>query len=248
MRVAVAGGTGTVGRHVVDALTTAGHDVVILTRSTGVDLMKGDGLVDVLFGVDAVVDVTSIGTSDGATSLRFFRTVTTNLLAAEEVAGVPHHLALSIVGAARIAAAYYSGKRVQEELVMAAAGRWTIVRATQFHEFVHLLLHAGAVGPMQIVPRMISQPIAAQEVGAALARLATEPPAGLVADMAGPTVARMAHLVRRYLRATGSRRPVVEVSLPGAWGRSLRDGSLLPGDAVTLGKQTFDEWLATVSN
>jgi uncharacterized protein YbjT (DUF2867 family) len=245
MKVGVAGGTGTVGRHVVDALFAGGHEAIILTRSTGVDLISGNGLAGMLVGMDAVVDVTSIGTTDGAKSLRFFRTVTTNLLAAEEAAGVPHHVALSIVGAARIAAAYYSGKRVQEELVMAAAGRWTILRATQFHEFVHLLLHVGAIGPLQVVPRFVSQPIAAQEVGAALARLATEPPAGLAADMAGPTVERMADLVRRYLRATGSGHPVIEVPLPGLWGRSLRDGSLLPDGSATIGRQTFAEWLAT---
>ena len=244
MRIAVAGGTGTLGRHVVDALTDRGHDPVILTRSSGVDLVSGDGLAGVLEGVSAVVDVTSVGTSAGAVSLRFFRAVTTNLLAAEVVAGVPHHLAVSIVGAAEIDAAYYSGKREQEELVMAATGRWTIVRATQFHEFVHLLIAAGAVGPFQIVPRIVSQPIAAREVGLAVAKLATEPPAGLTADLAGPKVERMADLVRRYLRATGSRRPVFEVPIPGAWGRSLRDGSLLPKGDVPLGKQTFDEWLA----
>jgi uncharacterized protein YbjT (DUF2867 family) len=244
MRVAVAGGTGTVGRHVVDALVASGHDPIILTRSTGVDLVSGEGLVELLDGVSTVVDVTSIGTSSGKASLAFFRAVTTNLLAAEEEAKVRHHLALSIVGAAQINAAYYAGKRIQEQLVMAATGKWTIVRATQFHEFVHLLLPAGALGPLQVVPRIVSQPIAAREVGLAVAKLATEPPAGLTADLAGPKVERMADLVRRYLRATGSRRPVTEIPLPGAWGRSLQDGSLLPKGVATLGKQTFEEWLA----
>lgn len=247
MRIAVAGGTGTVGRYVVDALDTGGHETLILTRSTGTDLTSGDGLAARLQGVDAVVDVTSVGTSAAATSLRFFRTVTTNLLTAGAKAGVPHHLALSIVGAAQIDAAYYAGKRVQEELVMAAEGRWTILRATQFHEFVLLLRAAGAVGPVQIVPWIVSQPVGAAEVGAALAKLATGSPAGLVPDMAGPAILRMAPLMRRYLRATGSRRPVLEVPIPGTWGRTLRDGSLLPVGTPDLGRQTFDEWLATVS-
>jgi uncharacterized protein YbjT (DUF2867 family) len=247
MRIAVAGGTGTVGRHVVDSLRSSGHDAVILTRSSGVDLMSGDGLAERLIGVDAVVDVTSVGSTSGSVSLEFFRTVTTNLLAAEEKAGVPHHLALSIVGAANIDAAYYAGKKTQEELVMAAGDRWTLVRATQFHEFVHLLIPAGSIGPLQVVPKMISQPIAAAEVGAVIARLAVSPPAGLTTDLAGPKVERMADLVRRYLRATGNRKPVLEVPIPGLWGRSLRDGSLLPGTDARLGTQTFAEWLAEVS-
>ena len=246
MRIAVAGGTGIVGQHVVNALRAGGHEPVILTRSTGVDLVTGIGLPGSLDGVGAVVDVTSVATTSASKSVRFFRTVTTRLLAAEDAAGVPHHVALSIVGAAPIDAAYFAGKKVQEELVMASASGWTIVRATQFHEFARQILPLGAVGPLHVVPRMLSQPVAAAEVGAALARLATDAPAGLAVDLAGPRVERMADLVRRYLRASGRSRPVLEVPLPGAWGRGMRDGSLLPDPGAQLGTQTFDEWLETV--
>jgi uncharacterized protein YbjT (DUF2867 family) len=246
MRIAVAGGTGTLGRHVVDSLAAAGHEPIVLTRSTGVDLVTGNGLAEKLGGIDAVVDVTSIATTRADASRDFFRAVTTNLLEAEERAGVPHHLAVSIVGAAQIDQAYYAGKKVQEELVMAADGRWTIARATQFHEFIHQIMPAGKLGPLQVVPTIVSQTVAAAEVGAIVARLATEAPAGLTADIAGPRVERMADLIRRYLRATGSRRAVLEVAFPGAWWRSLRDGSILPKGDVILGSQTFDEWLATV--
>jgi uncharacterized protein YbjT (DUF2867 family) len=246
MKIAVAGGTGTVGRYVVDSLGADGHQPVILSRSTGVDLMSGVGLASALAGVDAVVDVTSTSTTAASESVEFFGTVTAVLLAAEKDAGIPHHLALSIVGAAPINAAYYAGKKTQEELVMAAGDRWTIVRATQFHEFVRQLLPAGAVGPLQVVPKMVSRPIAAAEVGAVLAQLATRPPTGLAPDLAGPQVERMSELVRRYLRASGSRRPVIEVPLPGAFGRGMRDGSLLPAPGAQLGTQTFDEWLKTV--
>ncbi|HEY1530949.1 MAG TPA: NAD(P)H-binding protein [Galbitalea sp.] len=244
----MAGGTGTVGRHVVESLRAAGHEPIVLTRSTGVDLMSGDGLAAVLRGADAVVDVTSVGTSAGSVSERFFRTVTTNLLAAEEVAGVPHHLALSIVGAAQIGAAYYAGKRIQEELVMAAEGRWTIARATQFHEFIFQIMPPGTVGPLQLVPTIVAQPIAAAEAGAIIARIAVAGPAGLTPDIAGPKAERFADLIRRYLRATGSRRPVLQVPFPGVWGRSLRDGSLLPTGTAILGTQTFDEWLHAVTS
>jgi uncharacterized protein YbjT (DUF2867 family) len=246
MRIAVAGGTGVVGRHVVEALEASGHDPVILSRSTGVDLMTGVGLAASVAGVDAVVDVTSVATTSATKSVRFFRTVTMRLLAAEQTAGVPHHVALSIVGAAQIDAAYFAGKKVQEELVMASANGWTIVRATQFHEFARQILPLGAVGPLQVVPRMVSQPVAAVEVGTARAWLATNAPSGLAADLAGPQVERMANLSRRYLRAIGSSRPVLEVPLPGPWGRGMRNGSLLPGPGAQLGKQTFDDWLGSI--
>jgi uncharacterized protein YbjT (DUF2867 family) len=248
MKIAVAGGTGTLGRHVVGFLAAAGHEPIVLARSTGVDLFSGDGFAAKLTGVDAVVDVTSVATTRADESERFFRAVTTNLLVAEEKAGVPHHLAVSIVGAARINMAYYAGKKVQEELVMAAHGRWTIARATQFHEFIFQVMPPGALGPLQIVPTIVSQTIAAAEVGAIVAGLATKPPAGLTPDIAGPKVERMADLIRRYLRAAGSHRAVLEIPFPGAWWRSLRDGSILPKGNVILGTQTFDEWLATASS
>jgi uncharacterized protein YbjT (DUF2867 family) len=248
MRIAVAGGTGTLGRHIVDALTADGHEPIVLTRSTGVDLLSGDGLAAMLGGVDAVVDATSVATTRADASERFFRVVTTNLLEAEERAGVPHHVAVSIVGAAQIDTAYYAGKKVQEDLVMAAEGRWTIVRATQFHEFIYQVMPPGHFGPLQVVPTILSQTVAAAEVGAIIARLATQPPAGLTADVAGPKVEKMADLVRRYLRATGSKRPVLEIPFPGVWWRSLRDGSLLPRGDVILGSQTFDEWLYTTAS
>lgn len=243
MRIAVAGGTGVVGRHVVAFLQAGGHEAVVLSRSTGVDLVSGVGLAAALQGASAVVDVTSTSAASATESGAFFRAVTTNLLGAERQAGVPHHVALSIVGAASVNADYYAGKKVQEDLVFAADSGWTLLRATQFHEFAVQLLPRGNFGPIQGVPVMVSQPVAASEVGELLATLALGAPAGLVRDLAGPRVERMSDLVRRYLRATGSRRPVVAVPLRGAFGRALRDGSLLPGTDARLGIQTFDEWL-----
>lgn len=248
MRIAVAGGTGTLGRHIVTALNASGHEPIVLARSAGVDLVSGTGLAGTLAGIDAVVDATSVATMKADVSETFFRAVTNNLLAAEAEAGVPHHLAVSIVGAAQLGTSYYAGKRVQEQLVMAAEGRWTIVRITQFHEFVHQIMAAGKLGPLQIVPTLVCQTVAASEAAAVVARLAVAPPAGLTTDVAGPSVERMAGLVRRYLRATGSRRPVLEIPFPGAWGRSLRNGSLVPRSDAILGVQTFDEWLETAAN
>jgi uncharacterized protein YbjT (DUF2867 family) len=243
MRIAVAGGTGTVGRHVVDVATAQGHEAVALSRSTGIDLVSGAGLDSALAGVDVVIDVSGTATASGAEAIQFFGAVTSNLLEAESRAAVGHHVALSIIGAAQTNAAYYAGKKVQEDLVEAGTVPWTILRAAQFHEFVRQIIPQGKIGPLQLVPTMVSQPIAASEVAAVLVEVALAPAQGLAQDLAGPRVERMADLVRRYLRATGVSRPVVQVPLPGAWGRSLRDGSLLGGPTARLGTQTFDEWL-----
>jgi uncharacterized protein YbjT (DUF2867 family) len=243
MKIAVAGGTGVVGAHVVTELERRGHETVILSRSAGVDVVSGTGLAAALAGVDALVDATSVVTGRASESIAFFEAATKNLLAAETAAGVKHHVVISIVGAAKTNLAYYAGKKVQEELVMASDQPWSMLRTTQFHEFVHQVIGGGKLGPIQLVPIMSSQPVAAAEVAAALADLATGQPAGLVTDLAGPRAERWIDLVRHYLRATGSRRPAIEVRLPGAWWNALREGAMLPTGPVTLGKQTFAEWM-----
>lgn len=243
MRVAVAGGTGVVGRPTVAALDAAGHETVVLSRSRGVDVLAGTGLAAALAGCDAVIDVTSIQTTSGRASVAFFGGVTRALLSAERDAGVPHHVALSIIGAVEAPSAYYAGKALQEQLVRESGAGWSILRASQFHEFAGQLV-GERDGRIQLVPAMRSQPIAAREVGQALAGIATTAPRGLDRDLAGPRPEDMPDLVRRYLAATGRRGRVVTVPLPGRWGRALRDGTLLPGPDARLGRQTFAEWLA----
>jgi len=247
MRIAVAGGTGAVGRHVVNAVRAAGHEPVVLSRSTGVDVLSGDGLAAALAGASSVIDVSSGSGTSTKDSVHFFGTATRNLLAAERDAGVSHHVALSVIGAAKVNANYYAGKAVQEQLLMAEAGCWSLLRTTQFHEFAAQLVQHGRVGPLQIVPTMRSQPIAASEVAAELVEIALGDPRGLVPDLAGPQEERMAELVKRYLVATGRSRPVLRISLPGPWGRSMRDGSLLPAPRTRLTGQTFAQWLEQVA-
>jgi uncharacterized protein YbjT (DUF2867 family) len=246
MRVAVAGGTGMVGRHVVSALSAAGHEPVVLSRSRGVDVAVEDRVVQALGECDAVVDVTSVSTTSGRVSTRFFGTVTRSLLSAERRAGVRHHVALSIVGAESAPYAYYAGKALQEQLVRDSGSGWSILRATQFHEFAQQLADNGKPGGLRLVPAMRSQPVAAAEVGAALAEIAADAPRGLDRDLGGPREEDMPTLVRRYLAATGDTGRVLAVPLPGRWGRALRDGTLLPGPGARLGTQTFDEWLAAL--
>ena len=247
MKVAVAGGTGTVGRHVVDALRAAGHQPVVLTRASGVDLLDGARLADALRGVDTVVDVSSTNTASAKKSLAFFETVTRNLLSAEREAGVGHHVALSVVNAAKVPASYYAGKVAQEKMIMAQPGGWSLLRASQFHELTEVLIRQGRVGPVQIVPQMRAQPIAAVEVAAELASIALGEPRGLVPDLAGPRPERVSDMVRRFLQSTGRSRPVLEVFVPGAWGRGMREGTFLPDPGTRLGQQSFDEWLGTAA-
>lgn len=242
-RIAVAGATGVVGRLVVEAVRAAGDEAVPISRSGGVDVTRAEGLAAAIEGCDAVVDVTSIGTLQTRAAIEFFATATRNLLAAERDAGVPHHVALSIVGAAESTSGYYAGKAEQERLVMAADERWSLLRATQFHEFAAQTLARGRTLGVYLGPKMRCRPVAAAEVAAALAGIAAGEPAGLVPDLAGPSIERMADLMRRLLRARGERGPVLEVRLPGSMGRILADGRLIPGPEAMLGRESFDEWL-----
>ncbi|RBY89413.1 SDR family oxidoreductase [Blastococcus sp. TF02A-30] len=245
--MAVAGGTGTVGRHVVEVARDRGHEVLVLSRSAGVDLVGGTGLGSTLAGVDAVLDVASVMTQSAESSVRFFRAVTTHLLAAEERAGVPHHVALSVVGADRAPWGYYAGKVVQEELVARGPVAWTLLRATQFHEFAQQLHGQLGIGPLHAAPVMRSQPVAAREVAERLVALAEGAPAGRVPDLAGPEVLRMTDMVRSYARAAGRGGFVLPVPLPGKLGRAFRDGTLTAGPGADLGVRTFAQWVAEVS-
>ncbi|MGK5684250.1 SDR family oxidoreductase [Actinoplanes sp. URMC 104] len=235
MNIAVAGGTGWVGRLVVEQARARGHEVVVISRSTGVDLTTGEGLDDALRGVDVVVDVTNVETLSRKASVAFFETTTRTLLAAEERAGVRHHVVLSIVGVDRVDSGYYEGKRRQERLALDGPIPATVLRATQFHEFAAQLLDR-VPGPVKLVPAMLSRPVAASEVAAELVRLAEGPARGLATDLAGPEVLEVPAMVRRL-----ARRGLV-LSVPA--GRAMAHGGLLPEGDFHRGEITFDEWLA----
>ncbi|MEN8674524.1 NAD(P)H-binding protein [Nocardioides sp.] len=247
MRIAVAGGTGVVGRHVVDIAVDQGHEVVTLARSAGVDLVTGAGLAARLDGVDVVVDVTGTREQKRAAAEDFFGGVTARLLSAEVDADVRHHVTLSIVGVDDVDTGYYAGKRRQEQVVTSGPVPWTLLRATQFHEFAEQALGFVRLGPVSLVPKMRTQPIAAQEVAQALVALALGAPAGRAADLAGPEQHDLVVLARRVAavrRAGGRRQRVVPVGLPGSGGRAVREGALLPSSDGPRGRQTFDQWLA----
>lgn len=243
-RVAVAGGTGVVGRHVVAALAGAGAEPVVLTRSVGVDLVTGRGLASAMEEVDAVVDVSNVSTQRRRTSIDFFTTATTRLLEAGARGAVRHHVALSIVGVDRVDSGYYAGKRAQERLVLDGPVPASVLRATQFHEFVEQVV-ALPRGPVAPVPVMRVQPVAAREVATMLAHLALQPAAGLAPELAGPEEYALTDLARRVLRARGQRRIVLPLRGPVPASRAVAGGALLPTGPGPRGTQTFDEWLAT---
>lgn len=246
MRIAVAGATGTVGRHVVAVAAERGHEVVPLSRAAGVDLTTGAGLPQRLAGVDAVVDVANTQAQSRRRAEAFFGAVTRGLLGAERAAGVGHHVALSIIGVDDVPSGYYAGKRLQERLLRESDQPWSLLRAGQFHEFAEQALGFVRVGPLSLVPVMRSQPVAAREVGRALVSLVEQGPSGRVPDLAGPEVLSVPDMAREVSRVRGLGRRVVPVRLPGAAGRGMRDGTLTAeGDpSATLGSTTFAQWLA----
>lgn len=248
MRAAVVGGTGVVGRHVVDALRDAGHDPVVIARSTGVDVASGSGLDEAVAGARIVIDVSNVATFSRSAAERFFRDATTNLIDAGARAGVEHFVVLSIVGCDRVDMGYYMGKRVQEAVALDGRLPVSVVRATQFHEFPAQLIDRAPGGPFLPVPGMRSQPIAAREAAQAVVDVALSKPAGMAGDVAGPEVHEMADLVRLVLRARSSRRLVTRMRMPGATGRALASGGLLPSGEFRRGQQTFAEWLAAADH
>ncbi|MGA5303603.1 SDR family oxidoreductase [Nucisporomicrobium flavum] len=240
MKVAVAGGTGLTGRHVVELLVRAGHEPVPLSRAAGVDLLTGSGLDAALAGVEATIDVSNVTTMKREAAVGFFDKAGRTLLEAEARAGVRHHVTLSIVGIDRVKTGYYQGKLRQEAVVREGGVPWSVLRATQFHEFPGQILER-LPGPVALVPAMKVQPVAVREVAEALVELAVGEPKGMAGDLAGPRVESLVDMARRVIRAGLARpRPVVPLWLPGP----MRTGGLLPTGPGPRGVQTFDEWLA----
>lgn len=244
MRIAIAGGTGTVGRLVVAEATRRGHTTAVLSRSAGVDLRVGSTLLPALDGADAVIDVLSVGTRSAATSIEFFEATSSLLLAAESALGIGHHIALSIVGVDRAPFDYYAGKVAQEVLVAGGDVPWSILRATQFHEFAGQMLSMAKIGPLRLAPRMRTQPVDARIVAERLVDLAESAPVGRARDLAGPREESLPDLMRATARARDIGGWIPAVSLPGGFGRAQRDGSLLPGPDAELAGPTFAQWLA----
>ncbi|MDE9365396.1 NAD(P)H-binding protein [Luteipulveratus sp. YIM 133132] len=243
MRVAVAGATGKVGAHVVAELGRGGYEVVRLSRTDGVDLTTGDGLADRLAGADAVIDCLSVVTTRRRAAVSFFETTTRTLLDAERAAGVGHHVVLSIVGADRVQYGYYEGKVAQERLVRESGRPYTILRATQFHEFAEQLLERFVIGRLALVPRGRSAPVAATEVATALVELAADTPRAEHLELTGPGEHDLADMVQQLVAVRRLPTRAYGLRLPGAGARAMREGALLSEHPWRVGTQTYDEWL-----
>jgi uncharacterized protein YbjT (DUF2867 family) len=243
MRIAVAGASGTVGRQVAGVAAARGHEVVGLSRSAGVDVVTTEGLDAAIAGSDVVIDVLNASSILRQPAVAFFSATTRNLLAAEARAGIGHHVALSIVGIDGVEAGYYAGKLAQERLVATAAVPWSLLRATQFHDFAALWLRQTRRGRLALVPAGLLRPVDAGEVAERLIAAAEAGPAGRLRDLTGPQDERLADMVRRLASAEGDPVRPVELRLPGAYWRALRSGVLRGHDDADRGTVPFAEWL-----
>jgi uncharacterized protein YbjT (DUF2867 family) len=244
MRVAVVGATGRIGRLTVAALARNGHETAGISRALGVDVHTGDGLIEALAGVDAVIDASSTAASDRDEVVGFFSRSTRNLLDAERQQGIGHHVLLSIVGLARYAGTpHCDGKRAQEALVERGPVPWSIVAATQFHDFAEdVTTWTERDGSAQIAPLLV-QPVAPADVAEVLAEVATGPPQGRCPDLAGPEPQDLVDLARRTREARGTPIRLIP-TWSGIIGLDMAGDVLLPGPGARIAPTTFDDWLA----
>jgi uncharacterized protein YbjT (DUF2867 family) len=245
MHVAVAGGTGTVGRYVVEAARQRGHEATCLSRAAGVDLTSGAGLDSALAGVDVIIDCSNPDSLRRGPATRFFTEVTGRLHRAGGAGGARKLVALSIVGLDRAPGfGYYQAKLCHEAAVLAGPLPSSVLRATQFHEFPGQVMLRSRRGPVAPVPRMRVRSVAARTVGEALVALAEVDTVGTAPELAGPEVADLVQLARALVRRRGGRTRVVPVPVPGAAGRAMRSGALLPSPGARFEGPTFEAWLA----
>lgn len=244
MKIVVIGGSGLIGTKLVSKLRESGHDVVAASPSSGVNAVTGAGLADALRGAQVVVDVANSPNFADAAVLEFFEKSGRNLLPAEAAAGVGHHVALSVVGAERLRdSGYMRAKVAQEALIKAATVPYTILRATQFFEFLGAIAGSGAeCGAVRLSPALM-QPVAADDVAAALADVAVAVPKNGTIELAGPEALPLDSLVRRFLSANQDARQVITDPHARYFGEELDDRSLTPGDGARIGSIHFESWL-----
>jgi uncharacterized protein YbjT (DUF2867 family) len=244
MKIVVIGGTGLIGTKLVNKLRQHGHEVVAASPSTGVNTVTGEGLAQALAAAQVVVDVANAPNWEDNAVLAFFETSGRNLLSAEAAAGVGHHVALSVVGTERLlASGYFRAKLAQENLIKVFPIPYTIVRATQFYEFVGGLAQFATEGQTVRLPPVLMQPLAADDVAAVMADVALASPLNGTFELAGPEPIRLDDLVRQFLKATRDARTVITDPKALYYGIMVNDQSLTPGDNPRLGTIRFEDWL-----
>jgi len=245
MKIVVIGGTGLIGTKLVSNLRQRGQEVVAAAPSLGVNTITGEGLAEALVGAQIVVDVANAPSWEDQAVLEFFQTSGRNLLAAEAAARVRHHIALSVVGTERLlASGYFRAKIAQENLIESSKIPYTIVRATQFFEFVDGIAKFATEGTTVRLPSVLMQPIVSDDVAAALGDVALAEPINGMIELAGPEPIRLDDLVRQFFRATGDTRKVITDPHARYYGVEVNDRSLVPGDSPRLGTTRFANWLS----
>jgi uncharacterized protein YbjT (DUF2867 family) len=245
MKIVVIGGTGLIGSKLVEKLREAGHEPLAGSPDTGVNTLTGEGLAEALERAACVVDVSNAPVSDDAEAMDFFQTSARNLLAAEAAAGVKHHVVLSIVGADRLPeSGYLRAKIAQEEAAKAGTVPYTIVRASQFFEFIGRLADSSMVGESVHLAPVLVQPEAADDVAAALADVAVNEPVNGTVELAGPEQFRLDALARRLLSANDDPRRVTADARARYFGAELDDDSLAPGSNARIAPTRFEDWLS----
>jgi uncharacterized protein YbjT (DUF2867 family) len=244
MKIVVIGGTGLIGSKLVARLREQGHEAVPASPDSGVNTLTGEGLSEVLAGAQVVVDVSNSPSFDDEAVLAFFESSSRNLLTAEEAAGVGHHVALSVVGTDRLSeSGYFRGKIAQETLIKGSPIPYSIVHATQFFEFVKSIADAAADGDTVRLAPVLNQPIAADDVAAAVGRTAVGPPLNGIVEVAGPEQFQLDELIRRGLEARNDPRQVIADPEARYFGARLDERTLVPGDDARLAETHFEEWL-----
>lgn len=243
MKIVVIGGTGLIGSKLVSILRDKGHEVLAASPDSGVNTITGEGLADALIDAQIVVDVANSPSFEDAAVLKFFETSTSNLLAAEARAGVRHHVALSIVGTDRVPdSGYLRAKVAQENLIKQSGIPYSILRSTQFFEFIPRIAQATPDGRLRVSSALF-QPILSSDVAAALADVTTGAPLNSTVEVGGPDRYRIDDLVRRVLRANGDQREVVTDAHARYFGAELNDRSLVPGPDARIGSVRLEDWL-----
>ncbi|MGO4166301.1 SDR family oxidoreductase [Novosphingobium sp. YAF33] len=247
MKIVVIGGTGLIGSKVVARLAQAGHDVLAAAPNTGVNTLTGEGLAEALVGCEVLVDLANSPSFDDQVAMDFFQKAAANLMPAEIAAGVRHHIALSVVGTDRLQeSGYFRAKQVQETAIRESGIPFTIVHATQFMEFLRGIAQSAIVGDEVRLPHAWIQPMAADDVAAAVAAVALDKPAGGMVEIAGPEKFRLDEIVARVLAFDKDPHPVVRDPEARYYGIRLKDDALLPAAGARLGETAFDWWLANV--
>jgi uncharacterized protein YbjT (DUF2867 family) len=244
MKIVVIGGSGLIGSKLVSKLRQDGHEPLAASPDSGVDIITGEGLAEALDGAHVVVDVANAPAWDDAAVLDFFQTSSRNMLGAEQAAGVGHHVTLSVVGGDRLPdSGYLRAKVAQEEIVKAGPIPYTIVRATQFFEFIGRIADSSTDGDTVRLPPVLVQPEAADDVVAALADVAVDIPLNGTVELAGPEAFRLDELARRVLSAHDDPRQVTADVHARYFGAELDDESLIPGDDARIAPTRFEDWL-----